>query len=31
MELNDTNKMAIQFNKMAREKMEEKVAGFCGI
>ena len=29
MELNNTSKMAIQFNKMAREKMGEKVAGFC--
>lgn len=25
MQLNDTQKMAIQFNKMAREKLEDRV------
>ena len=29
MQLNDTQKMAIQFNKMAREKFEDKIKGFC--
>ena len=29
MELNDTQKMAIQFNKMARKKLGKKVDGFC--
>lgn len=29
MELNDTQKMAIQFNKMTREKLEGRVEGFC--
>lgn len=29
MELNDTDKMAIQFNQIAREKMKDKVDNFC--
>ena len=29
MELNDTTKIAIQFNSMARKKMGEKVDRFC--
>ena len=29
MQLNDTQKMAIQFNKMAREKLEDRVKEFC--
>ncbi len=28
MQLNDTQKMAIQFNKMAREKLEDRVEEF---
>ncbi len=29
MELNDTEKIAMSFNEMARKKMEGKVTGFC--
>lgn len=29
MELSDTKRIAMSFNKMAREKMEGKVTGFC--
>ncbi len=29
MQLNDTQKMVVQFNKMAREKFEDKVKEFC--
>lgn len=29
MELNSTQKMALQFNKMAREKFQDRVEGFC--
>ncbi len=29
MELSETNKMAVSFSRMAREKLEGKVSGFC--
>ena len=29
LQLNDTHQMAIRFNKIAREKMGDKVANFC--